>query len=91
MASTKATDPITAGLDLGTELIKLVSNILKFFPDYTQKKIEDYHYHHKRYLEEIVKDYHIRDDNRIDFHRDQMLMIIQDFSQYIDVKSKKEN
>lgn len=81
-------DPVTAGLNLGTEIIKLVSNLLKFFPDYTQKKVEEYHYHNKRYTEEMIKDYHYRDDNRVDYHRDQMLLIIQDFGKYIEQKSK---
>ena len=80
---------IDAGLNLGTELLKLIHNMLKFFPDYTQKKIEDYHYHHKRYVEELVKDYHVRDDNRIDYHRDQMRLILKDFSEYIDTKTKE--
>jgi hypothetical protein len=83
-------DPVSAGLDLGTELLKLVNNCLRFFPDYSQKKIEDYHYHHDRYINEMAKEWHFRDDNRIDWHRDQMVIIAKDFSAFIENKTKTE-
>lgn len=77
-------DPVTAGFDFGAELLKLVSSVLKFFPDYSQGKIEDYHYHHKRYIEEMAKEFHYRDDGRIDAHREQMIIIYQDFKSYLE-------
>ena len=79
-------DPITTGLELGTELLKLVNKVLDFFPDYENKKIELYHYHAERYAEELTKDYKFRDDNRIDYHRDQMALVAQDFAKFIDQK-----
>lgn len=84
-------DPVSSGLNLGTELLKLINEVLKFFPDYSQKKIEDYHYHHQRYINEMTKDYHFRDDNRIDHHRDQMILIAQDFAQYLQKKPAQES
>lgn len=87
----KAVDPISSGLDLGTELLKLINNCLRFFPDYSQKKIEQYHYHHDRYINEMTKDWHYRDDNRIDWHRDQMILIAKDFSMYLENASKEDS
>jgi hypothetical protein len=82
-------DPVTSGLNLGTELVKLVGSVLRFFPDYGQKKAEEFHYHHRRYEEEIVKDFKFRDDNRVDFHRDRMIMLLRDFGAYIEMKQKE--
>lgn len=84
-------DPFTAGFDFGAELLKLVSNILKFFPDYSQAKVETFHYHHERYTNEMVKEYHFRDDGRIDYHRDQMLLIYKDFRAFIEKQEVKDD
>lgn len=82
-------DPVSAGLDLGTEFLKFLQVVATFFPDYKQSKVEDYSYHHRRYVDEMKKDVLIRDDNRVDYHRDQMLLILEDFSDYIKDKSKR--
>lgn len=82
-------DPLTAGLDLGTELLKFLSLVSKYFPDYKESKLEDYHYHHDRYVEELKKDIPNRDDSRIDYHKDQMTIILHDFSEFLVVKEVK--
>jgi hypothetical protein len=87
----KSTDAISAGIDLANQLFKFMDDLLKFFPDYEQKKVEQFHEHHQRYLNEIVKDFHFRDDNRIDWHRDQMLLLFQDFNTYITKVAKEKN
>jgi hypothetical protein len=83
-------DPISAGLDLGTELLKFLNNVSKFFPDYKQKKLEEYHYHHDRYVNELKMEPTLRDDGRIDYHRTCMVTILSDFSTYLEVKQKEK-
>lgn len=80
-------DPITAGLDFGAEVAKMVVALSKFFPDYGQKKLEDYNYHHRRYVEELTKIPTQRDDNRIDFHKQNMNLILKDFSSFLQIKA----
>lgn len=80
-------DPISAGLNFGAEVAKMIVALSKFFPDYGQKKLEDYNYHHRRYVEELTKVPTQRDDNRIDYHKDQMQIILKDFSSFLQIKA----
>lgn len=53
-------------------IISLTTELLSKFPDYDQRKKNQFYVLSKAYQEELTADYRYRDDNKIDILRDDL-------------------
>ena len=80
-------DPLTAGLNLGSELLNVVGKIVDRMPTYSQKKKEEYHKLRTQYENEKNQVYSLRDDNLVSIYRYSLLRYVSTFKNEISESS----
>ena len=73
-------------IELITLALGVVSKSLDKFPNYDQRKKEQFHKLRKKLAEERMKEQYCRDDNEIVKLEQEVKMFLQDFNSYLDTK-----
>lgn len=77
-------------VEAATVLISLVNKLIDLFPDYEQKKKEEFYYLKKRYEEAKSQSFPLRDDNQVEIYRNDLIRFIETFNTYLDVKKNEK-